>query len=111
MLNVDTLASDIKQMFEETIPSAFEQAWLETLPIKSKQGAEQAKQFGETLSAILSENWATRLAYAIDSYIKTGEIKGTIITAGGPVTQTATIMPINLGNPTAGAIPNTIGIK
>lgn len=111
MLNVSDLEAELKEMFEDTIPAAFEQAWLEQMPIKSTKGNEQAKRFGQTISDILSPNWATRLAYAIDSYIKTGELYGTVITVGSPVTQTAALVPLNLGNPMSGLTPNTIGIK
>jgi hypothetical protein len=60
---------------------------------------------------LIAEPLAERLSTAIDYYIKSGCISGTIITVGGPTTQTATISPINLGNPTAGKVPNTLGIS
>ena len=40
-------------------------------------------------------------------------IYGTIITAGSPVTQTAPINPggaVNVANPIAGKVPNTLGV-
>lgn len=110
MLNVEGLAQDIKAVFDDTMPGAFEQAFLSMFPEKTKDGDEKAKEFGKTICNLLSESWAKGIAGAIDYYIKAGSIYGTIITAGSPFTQTAVISPINLGNPTAGAVPNTLGI-
>lgn len=110
MLNLSGLENDIIDAFKETLPDALEQALTETFPEKSKAGAEIAKKFGETITDLVAEPLGKRIASAIDYYVKSGSIKGTIITVGGPFTQTATLAPINLGNPTAGSIPNTLGI-
>lgn len=110
MLNLSALEKDITDAFAETLPGAFEQALLMTFPQKSESGSEKAKQFGEAISELVSESLGQRIAAAIDYYIKSGSIKGTIITAGSPVTQTAVISPVNLGNPIAGSVPNTLGI-
>ena len=44
MLNLKGLEKDITDAFKETLPGAFEQALLLTLPEKSKLGSEKAKQ-------------------------------------------------------------------
>ena len=111
MLNLSGLEADLKACFDETLPGAFEEAMLATLPQKSEIGDNMAKQFGETICDLLSESWAKRIASAIDYYIKSGSIYGTIITVGSPFTQTAVISPMNLGNPASGAVPNTLGIQ
>jgi hypothetical protein len=111
MLNLDGLKGDIQAAFNETLPSAFEQALRDLMPQESTDGNERAKKFGETVDKLVSEPLAARIASAIDYYIKSGSIYGTIITVGSPFTQTAVISPINLGNPTAGAVPNTLGIQ
>lgn len=111
MLNLSGLEADLKACFDETLPSAFEEAMLATLPQKSEIGDNMAKQFGETICDLLSESWAKRIASAIDYYIKSGSIYGTIITVGSPTTQTAVISPMNLGNPASGSVPNTLGIQ
>lgn len=110
MLNVSGLEQDLKAAFDETLPAAFEVALQETFPIKSEAGDDLAKKFGEIINEQLAEPLAKRLAAAIDYYIKSGSLKGTIITVGSMFTQTAVISPVNLGNPTAGAVPNTLGI-
>ena len=110
MLNLAGLEKDITDAFKETFPAAFEQALLGTFPETSKMAEEKAKAFGETITELTAESLGKRIASAIDYYIRSGAIKGTIITVGGPFTQTATIAPVNLGNPTAGAVPNTLGI-
>ena len=110
MLNLQGLTNDIVSAFNDILPGAFEQALLQTFPEKSEAGAEIAKEFGETISNLISKPLGSRIASAIDYYIKTGSLKGTIITAGSPFTQTAVISPVNMGNPVAGAVPNTLGI-
>lgn len=111
MLNLSGLEQDIKKAFNDILPEAFETALLATFPQKSSRANEIAKEFAKTIDELISEPLSKRLASAIDYYIKTGAIKGTIITVGSPVSQTAVITPINLGNPTAGAVPNTLGIQ
>ena len=110
MLNLTGLEKDITDAFKETLPGAFEQAMQETFPEKSAAGAEIAKKFGETITDLIAEPLGKRLASAIDYYVKSGSIKGTIITVGSMVTQTAMLSPVNLGNPIAGSVPNTLGI-
>lgn len=110
MLNLSGLEQDLKSAFDETLPGAFEVALQATFPEKSDAGNDMAKRFGEIINEQVAEPLAKRIASAIDYYIKSGAIKGTIITVGSMVTQTAVISPVNLGNPTAGAVPNTLGI-
>lgn len=112
MLNLTGLESKIKQCFTSTIPGAFETAFLEFQSIETEETKKRAKQFGKTFSDLVSDSWAKQLAAAIDYYLKSGVISGTLITVGSPVTQTCVIPPgLNLGNPAAGAVPNTLGIK
>lgn len=110
MLNLAAFEKDFTDIFKEILPAAVEQVMLMTLPGKSNAGDEIAKRCGETFTNLVAEPMAKRIAATIDAYIKSGAIKGTIITVGSPVTQTAVIAPVNLGNPTAGAVPNTLGI-
>ena len=110
MLDASKLKQNLLDLFNQTIPSAFEQAMLETMPEKSDVGDKIAKQFGETLKNMLAEQWAETIAQAIDYYVKNATITGTILTVGSPVTQTAQIMPAPMPA-TAGKIPNTLGIQ
>lgn len=110
MLNLSGLEKDITDAIKETFPNAFQQALSETFPEKSKGGEDMAQKFGETITDLIAEPLGKRLASAIDYYVKSGSIKGTIITVGSMVTQTAVISPVNLGNPVAGSVPNTLGI-
>lgn len=108
MLKVAKLENEIKKAFDETLPSAFEQALLQTMPAKSKKGSEMAKKFGETINEMVSEPLAQRIAAAIDYHVRSATIFGTVITVGSPTTQTAVInSPSALTN---GKVPNTLGI-
>jgi hypothetical protein len=112
MLNLSGLESKLKQCFDDTIPEAFTTAFKEYVNVETEENNKRAEQFGETVCQLLSEPWAKQIAAAIDYYIKSGCICGTLITAGSPVTQTCVIPPgVNLGNPVAGSVPNTLGIK
>ncbi len=109
MLKVDKLESEIKKAFDETFPGAFEQAILTIFPEKSKTGDDMAKEFGETVTELISEPMAQRLAAAIDYHVRSADIYGTIITVGSMVTQTAMV---NSTSPLVnGKVPNTLGIK
>ena len=111
MLNPANLKQKIKDCFDQTIPDAFEQALLGLFPGSSEIGNDKAKEFGKTFCDIVSEPWAEQLSSAIDYYIKSGCVYGMILTTGSPVAQQAVIPPgMNLGNPAAGAVPNTLGI-
>ena len=108
MLKESKLKQEIKKAFDETLPTAFEQAFLLTYPEKSKIGSKIAKQFGEVINDLVSEPLAERLAAAIDYHVRSANVYGTIITTGSPVTQTAFV---NSPSPlTNGKIPNTLGI-
>jgi hypothetical protein len=110
MLKPQVLEQQLKDMFNQTIPVAFERAFLELFPEKTDAGDKQAKQFAKTIDDLLSEQWAKTIAQAIDYYVKNAQIFGTIITAGSPTSQVAVInsTPVPVTN---GAIPNTLGIK
>ena len=109
MLNPTRLEEELKKAFEECFPSAFEKAFYETLPEKSEIGEKTAKQFGETITDLLAEDLAKRIAGAIDYYVKNISISGTVITIGSPFTQTAVI---NSPGPVVnGSIPNSLKIS
>jgi len=109
MLKPEVLKQQLLDMFNSTIPPAFEQAFLEMFPEKTDHGDEAAKKFGETIDKLVSEQWATTISQAIDYYVKNAQIYGTVITVGSPITQTAVInsTPVPVTN---GKIPNTLGI-
>lgn len=110
MLKVDDLKSQIQSALHQIIPTAIEACINEKNPVKSEVGQQEAKQFAQTFDEMVSENLATSLAQAIDYYVKNADITGTIITVGGPTTQTATIVPPPTPI-TGGKIPNTFGIN
>ena len=66
---------------------------LKKQPTTSELGNEQAKEVATVFDEMVSEALADILANAIDYYVKNMNITGTIITVGGPTTQTATIAP------------------
>lgn len=108
MLNEQKLYQEIKKAFDETFPSAFENAILTTFPGQSSTGKDIAKQFGKSVNDAIAEPMAKRIAAAIDYYVRNIDVYGTIITTGSPVTQTAIInSPMPLTN---GKIPNTLGV-
>lgn len=110
MLKPDVLKQNLLDLFNETLPVAFEQAFLELMPEKTDAGSEAAKKFGETVKKLLAEQWAETIAQAIDYYVKNAQIFGTVITVGSPTTQTAMINSTPMPA-TNGSIPNTLGIK
>jgi len=110
MLKPDVLKQQLLDLFNQTIPTAFEQAFLEMQPENTKAGAESAKKFGQTINDLLSEQWATTISQAIDYYVKNAQIYGTLITNGSPTTHVARINSTPMPA-TNGSVPNTLGIK
>ena len=109
-LNISSLEDDIRKMIEETMPQLFEDAFKSVLPQETDEGNAIAKRFSKTITNGLSKQWPSRLAQTIDSYIKNIELYGTVLTTGGPTTQTAMINCV--GSPVVnGGPPNTIGIR
>ncbi len=109
MLQVDNLQKALQTAFEEVLPSAFKEVVKAMVPEKSTDGESKAEAVETMVKELVSEDLSTRLAYAIDSYIKNADIYGTIITTGSPFTQTAMI---NGSSPIInGKVPNTLGIK
>lgn len=109
MLNPQRLNMEIKQAFEEVLPPAFEVAVKQMLPATTTNGDETAKKFAETIKELICEDLAERISGAIDYYVKNANVYGTIITVGGPFSQTATV-----ATPTpllGGSVPNMLGIK
>lgn len=110
MLDVNTLESQIKKSLSNIIPNAIKECKLAELPEYSEFGEEHAQQIADLFDELVSESLAKCIAGAIDYYIKNAQIYGTIITAGSPVTQSATIVSTN--NPSLNGItPNTLGLK
>lgn len=110
MLNVDGLKDQIKQTIQDIIIPAIKEIELLRQPTKSDQGDKQSEEVAKAFDDLVTEPLAENLANAIDYYIKNISISGTIITTGGPVTQTAKIfsMPTPITN---GKVPNTLGIS
>lgn len=108
MLNVARLEQEITKAFQEVFPTALETAFRQTLPEKTNDGDEKSKEFAETFTKLIAEDMGKRLANAIDYYVKNANVYGTIITMGGPFTQTAIV---NTPSPiTGGKVPNQLGI-
>lgn len=110
MLDPDKLKSEIIDGIQSTIIPAIERLELMRLPSTSEQGNEMAKDAAEAFDEIVTEPLAEIIANAIDYYVKNINITGTIITAGSPTTQVATISPAPTPI-TGGKIPNTLGIS
>lgn len=90
MLDAGKLKQNLLDLFNTTIPSAFEQAYLETMPNKSDVGDKIAKQFGETLKNMLAEQWAETMAQAIDYYVKNADVHGQMMLVGIPTAGSPT---------------------
>lgn len=110
MLNSTALQTELQEIFDDIFPEAFEVALNSTLDYKSDDAEEKNKSMAGQLTEMLSAPLAQRLAGAIDHYIKSGQLFGTIITVGGEFTQTAVISPSPMGMVTSGKVPNTLGI-
>jgi len=110
MLKPNVLQQQLADLFHATIPTAFEQAFLQIQTERSESGDAMAKKIGQTLDDMLSDKWAETIAQAIDYYVKNAQIFGNLITYGSPTTHTCQInsTPVPATN---GAIPNTLGIK
>lgn len=110
MLMVNDLKDQLKSAFESIIPGAIETCMKNREPYKTDEGYEKIEEFAETFKELVCEDLADSIANAIDYYVKNATITGTIITVGSMVTQTAQIVPAPMPA-SAGAIPNTLGIK
>lgn len=110
MLNSTALTNEIKGIFDDVLPDALETSLNSLSDYKSEDVEKKNKEFAEMFTRMVSMPIAQRLAGAIDHYIKTGQLFGTIITAGTPFTQTAVIAPSPMGMVTSGKVPNTLGI-
>ena len=110
MLKVDDLKSQIKSGLSNIIPAAIESCKLQEFGQDGTKAKEKAKEFADNFDELVSDQLAEVIANAIDYYIKNADITGTIITVGGPFTQTAMIAPPP--SPIVGGkIPNTFGIS
>lgn len=84
MLKPDVLEQNLLDLFNTTLPVAFEQAFLETFPDKSDAGDKMAKKFGETIKNLLAAEWAKTMAQAIDYYVKNADVHGQMMLVGIP---------------------------
>lgn len=111
MLNSNQLASDLKEIFDDILQPSLESALRSLSGEETENSIKVAKMFAENLTEMMAKPFSDRLAAAIDHYIKSGCISGTILTTGSPVAQQAIIAPGSpLGMVTSGKIPNTLGI-
>lgn len=109
MLDVDNLQKSLQVAFEEVLPSAFEEVMRAILPMQSSDGDEKVKAVKEFVKDLISEDLSTRIASAIDYYVKNADVYGSLITTGSPITHMVKIeSPSPLTN---GKVPNTLGIK
>lgn len=105
------LSKKFKEAIEDTVPNAIENALNSSMSVKSEEAEKANKELADMIGKLLAEPLAERLSSAIDTYIKSACIYGTIITAGSPVTQTAVIPPgCACGMATSGKVPNTLGV-
>ena len=107
-LDKNYLKEEFQKCFEETIPIACEQAMLEILP-RSERGNAAAEKFGQTMSKLLSEKWASYMSDAIDVYVKNANIVGFLITTGAPVLHKCKIKS-NYPPMMKGVMPNSLKI-
>jgi len=84
MLKPDELEKNLLDLFNATLPTAFEQAMLEMNPEKSERNDKAAKKFGETVRNLLAEEWAKTIAQAIDYYVKNADVHGQMMLVGIP---------------------------
>lgn len=113
MLNPSQLKSDLKTTFSNILPNAIEVCMRSTFTQMNDESEKLCSEFAERFDNMVSDPLAERIADIIDQYVKSMCIYGTIITAGSPVTQTAPINPggaVNVANPIAGKVPNTLGV-
>jgi len=110
MLDKSLLKDDIQGAFEEVLPSAISHCILMTLPAPSDAGEEMAKNFADTLTEMIAEPIATRIADGIDAYVKCMSIQGTLITMGSPFTQTAQVLSLPMPA-LNGVVPMTLGVS
>ena len=111
MLKQKELTDMLKHTIKDCAYVAMKSAMLGESKRNSKANKEKIDKFAKTFSSILAKNLSEGMAIAIDTYIKSGEIHGIIVTTGTPVTQTAVIQPREMGNLLTGIIPNTLGIQ
>lgn len=116
MLNPNALESDIRFAMSNLLPAAIQGTIEKLRKHRTEVVNDRIQEAVDEFSTRFIGNGAGDgfpyiLAQIIDTYIKSGVISGTIVTTGTPVTQQAVLIPTNLGNPTAGSVPNTLGIK
>lgn len=114
MLDQSKLKKDFYDCLHSAVPKAFKQAFLEIYPnTESKEANDITDQIAETVDEIISEPIADAFSQAIDTYIKAGQLKGMLMSVGPPISgmYMCNLVPMAMGMPTAGSVPNTIGIQ
>ena len=125
MLDQAKLKSNIQSALEDILQPALETAFSKVCPKDTNDGANAAKNFGDTATELISEPLAERLSAAIDYYVRNAQIFGTSMIMGvstvgsssaqvqvAPLPITITTMPVGLGGGVT-PVPNTLilGIK
>lgn len=118
------LKKRIKTAVEKTLPNALEIGLKTTFPTDTDTGDEVAKKFADTVTEVFADSFAEHLSSAIDYYVKTAEVYGTmllsnIMTVGSPTQHTSIPMTISAKTMATGkgggSIPGTntfiFGIK
>lgn len=109
MLNKKTLQDEIQNAVESILPNALEQGLRATFPRNSKSADELAKKFADVATEQFAKPFAISMASAIDYYIRTADIYGTLNTTGSPTSHICLIeSPTPITN---GRMINTLGIK
>lgn len=108
MLKIKSLQKKIEDAVTANLQPALEAGFLTTFPQKSDAGDKLAKQFAETVTDVFAKSFSSALAGAIDYYVHSISVQGTIITTGSPATQTAIISSSSAV--TNGVVPNSLGI-
>lgn len=110
MLDKDELKKQIYSAFNDHFKNACKEAVAKLMPVPTKNGDKRIEDFSEAFTTIISDNLSVALSEAIDYYVKTIELHGTIITTGSATTQVAKIDCS--ANPSVNFVtPNKLGIK
>jgi len=110
MLDSTKLSEYITDAVRTLLCPAIKEALLRSYPTKSDIGDQIAEKFANNIDDMISDQFGTSLACAIDYYIKNGEIYGPINAVGPNGVSQAIISPTK--TPIAnGALPNTLGMR
>ena len=107
--NKEWLAGQIKEIFEQIVGPAINDAIKSQWDTPSKLGIRTADTFEETFIGESAEPFANAFAEALYSFAVNGDITGTIVTIGTPTTQYAKLL--ELGQIEKGKVPNSLLIE